>query len=69
MSNESREAEQNSALCSFCQQEFGPVAKFMPNCGKLICIECYESLIEDLAESRMFGYQACGECHSVRDSG
>ena len=69
MSNPSREAEQNAALCSFCQQEFGQVAKFIPDCGRLICLRCYERLMDDHAQSRRFTCRACGEFHTLPESG
>ena len=69
MNRSSQETEPSEASCSFCEKEFGPVAKLVPDCGRLICLKCYDWLVEDLAESRRFKCRACKEHHSLPESG
>ena len=57
------------AACRFCGTEFGQVAKLIPDCGELICLACYDSLVKDAQVSREFKCKACREYHVLSDSG
>lgn len=59
-----------SALnCSICKESFTSVVKRIPDCGKLICGNCYDDLIESLDESRKYKCLACAEDHILAENG
>ena len=64
------EAIQKAVTCSFCLQRMSDVVKLIPDCGKFICGECYDELIQSLEnESREFKCLACEMPHHLPQNG
>ena len=56
--------------CSFCEERFSDVIKFIPDCGNNICGRCYEDLKEDVDEqTKEYKCVACKEIHTLPPNG
>ena len=55
--------------CSFCNQKFNKIIKFIPDCMSSICGDCYKTVMDDSIERHDFGCRACGKNHKIARKG
>ena len=65
-----RNTVESVLACSFCDRKFTNIVKIIPDCGKFICGECYDSLEMDIQESdRSYRCRACSAKHVLPANG
>ena len=55
--------------CQFCQHKFNSIVKLVPDCGNLICGECYDALKDALDSTGQYKCLGCHCFHSMPTAG